>query len=270
MSLANRTIALAEGRQLEELAQLLEKDGAHPLRCPLVNILDPADDAPVQNWLGRLRQGAFDWIVLLTGEGVRRLLAAAERTGQRDAVLAALGRAKLVTRGPKPGRALKEVGLTPTLVAGVPTTDGVIEALRTQDLRGQTVGVQLYSSDNPPLLEFLAGAGATAETVQPYVYAPASDAERVAELIDRLASGQVDALIFTSSPQVERLFEVARERGIEASLREGLDRTRVASVGPVVKETLHRHGVRVDVSPEQGFQMKNLVQHLKRALGAGQ
>ena len=38
MTLANRTIALAEGRQLEELVQMLEKEGAIPLRCPLLAI----------------------------------------------------------------------------------------------------------------------------------------------------------------------------------------------------------------------------------------
>ena len=32
--LEGRTIALAEGRQLEELAQMLEKEGATALRCP--------------------------------------------------------------------------------------------------------------------------------------------------------------------------------------------------------------------------------------------
>ena len=39
MSLANRTIALAEGRQLEDLAAMLAKE-ATPLRCPILSILD--------------------------------------------------------------------------------------------------------------------------------------------------------------------------------------------------------------------------------------
>ena len=74
MSLANRTIVLAEGRQLEELAEMLEKEGALPLRCPLVSILDPADDAPALAWLDDLVAGRFHLIILLTGEGLRRLL----------------------------------------------------------------------------------------------------------------------------------------------------------------------------------------------------
>src|SRR5205823_5977343 len=47
MSLANRTVALAEGRQLEELVQMLEKEGATALRCPMLSILDAPDETPV-------------------------------------------------------------------------------------------------------------------------------------------------------------------------------------------------------------------------------
>src|SRR5262245_53643577 len=149
--LEGRTIALAEGRQLEELAQMLEKEGATALRCPMVSILDAPDEAPVRAWLGELTAGRFDYVILLTGEGLRRLLGVAQRHNQRDAVIAALGRTRIVTRGPKPVRALKEVGLAPSVVAEAPTTEGVIACLTKEPLQGRTVGVQLYSPDNPPL-----------------------------------------------------------------------------------------------------------------------
>jgi uroporphyrinogen-III synthase len=266
MSLAHRTIALAEARQLEELAQMLEKEGATALRCPLVSILDPPDDGPALKWLDDLVGNRFDLVILFTGEGVRRLLACANRHGRRDAVVAALAQTRLLTRGPKPVRALKEVGLAPALVAATPTTEGVIAALKSEPLDGRTVGVQLYSDGNPPLMEFLTKAGATMRAVQPYVYAPAADADRVAALLEQMDQGQVDAIIFTSSPQVDRLFEVADERGVREALLRGLSKTKVAAVGPVVAENLHKWTVRVDICPEQGFVMKNLVQLIKRSL----
>ncbi len=268
LPLHGRTIALAEGRQLEELAQMLEREGATPLRCPMVSILDAPDAEPVLAWLRELLAGRFGYVVLFTGEGLRRLLSAAQRAGLREAVIAALGRTRTVTRGPKPVRALKEVGLAPTQVAESPTTEGVLATLRREALRGQTVGVQLYSASNPELVGFLEAAGATVRTVLPYVYAPAADAERVAQLIEEMAQGQVDAIVFTSSPQVDRLFEVAGQGGIEPALRQGLERSRVAAVGPVVAENLRHRGVRVDICPEQGFVMKNLVQLIRRDLAS--
>lgn len=266
--LEGRTVALAEGRQLEELAQMLEKEGASTLRCPMVSILDAPDAEPVLAWLKELNAGTFSHVILMTGEALRRLLGFAERAGMRDAVIAALSKVDTVTRGPKPVRALKEVGLSPTLVAEMPTTDGVIATLRKIPLQGKTVGVTLFGAANESLEKFLAEAGATPRTVLSYVYAPAADADRVVELIERLAGGapRVDAIIFTSSPQVDRLFEVASERGLEAKLRQGLGQTRVAAVGPVIADTLKQRQVRVDICPEQGFVMKNLVKQIKREL----
>jgi uroporphyrinogen-III synthase len=265
LSLAGRTIALAEGRQLEDLAQMLEKEGAAIVRCPMVSILDAPDPAPVVAWLRELIADRFDILVLLTGEGLRRLLRCAEGAGLRNDAIAAISRTAIITRGPKPGRALSEIGLKPTSVAPHPTTEGVIAALREQALHGKTVGVQLYSESNPPLLEFLQTTGANARTVLPYVYAPSSDADHVARLLDEMASGRIDVLVFTSSPQVDRLYEVAKERGIEEKLRQGMARTRIAAVGPVVADNLRGRHARVDICPEQGFVMKNLVQHIKRA-----
>jgi uroporphyrinogen-III synthase len=262
-----RTIALAEGRQLEELAQMLEQEGATALRCPMLSILDAPDPAPIVAWLNELIADRFAYLVLLTGEGLRRLLGFAERAGLREDAIAAVARCRTITRGPKPVRALKEIALAPTLVAQMPTTEGVIALLRGQALAGTTVGVQLYSENNPPLVRFLAETGATVRTVMPYVYAPAADTDRVAELIERMTQGSVDCLVFTSSPQVDRLFEVAKERHCEQRLHDGLKRVRVAAVGPIVADNLRQRGVRVDICPEQGFVMKNLVQHIKRALG---
>jgi uroporphyrinogen-III synthase len=266
-ALKNRTIALAEGRQLEELALMLEKEGATALRYPMINILDAPDATPVIDWIRNLIQGQFTYAVLMTGEALRRLLGFAEREGIRKDFVSALARIQTITRGPKPVRALKEIGLTPTLIADMPTTEGVITSLKNLPLKGQSIGVTLYGAENPILVHFLEEAGARVCTVLPYVYAPASDADRVVELIHRLAAGEIDVYIFTSSPQVDRLYQVAGEKGLENELRLGFARTKIAAVGPVVAEDLRDKGANVEICPDQGFVMKNLVQQIKRHLG---
>jgi uroporphyrinogen-III synthase len=268
LALTGRVVALAEHRQLEELAALLEKEGATTLRCPLVAMLDAPDPVPVVAWLRNLIAGRFDYVVLMTGEGVRRLLGFAEREGLRDEYITALGRTRTVTRGPKPGAALKEISLTPWRVADAPTTDGVIATLKREDLAGRTVGVQFHGETVPALVQFLEQSGATVAAVQPYVYAPDAHAEQVADLIAKMDRGEVDLLVITSSPQVQRLFAVAEARGQTEALRRGLGRTCVAAVGPIAAESLRQHSARVDICPEQGFVMKNLVRQVVRELGA--
>src|SRR5207253_5797964 len=200
--LEGQTIALAEGRQLEELAQLLEKEGATPLRCPLISILDAPDAAPVLAWIEELIAGRFDVLVLMTGEALRRLLGFAERSERREAFLAALDRIQIITRGPKPVQALKEIGFTPALIAAAPTTAGVIATLGKRPLQGKIIGVTLYGEPNAVLERFLTENGATVRSVMPYIFAPAADAERVVEVLRRMADGEVQFILFTSSPQV--------------------------------------------------------------------
>lgn len=265
---SGRLVAVAETRQLDELCQMLEREGATVFRCPMVSILDSPDEIAVQAWIDELISGRFSHVVFFTGEGVRRLRGFAERRGRHDAFVAALGRTKIVARGPKPIRALKEIGLTPFKVAGAPTTEGIIATLKTELQPGQTVGVQLYREKNPELDEYFAASGCRMMSVLPYIYAPASDADRVDELIQKLSQSGVDVLILTSSPQVDRLYEVAAERNRTSDLVAGLQKTRVAAVGPVVAESLRRRGAPVHICPEQGFVLKNLLKRIRDDLAA--
>ena len=202
--------------------------------------------------------------------GLRRLLATAERLGLREDAIAALGRVRKITRGPKPARALKEVGLSPDIAAAVPTTRGVIDELGALELRGRRVGVQLYGQEpNHELRDFLASKGAEVSVVAPYIYAPASDAARVVELVGEMAAGRVDAIAFTSASQIDRLFEVARTNGLEAALEQAWPRVRVAAIGPIASETLRRHGIEPAIQPEKAFVMKRLVSAIVESLRHG-
>ncbi len=265
--LAGRTIAIPETRELNVLAAMIEEKGATAIRCPLVGIHDAPDPEPIVAWLRELVVGKFNDLILLTGEGLRRLLGFARRADMFDDVVAAVGRVRKITRGPKPARALREIGAAPDLAAEQPTTDGVIATLSRENLRGRAVGLQLYAQvPNPKLVEFLEGAGATVHTVAPYVYAPASDSDRVVDLIARLERGEVDCIAFTSASQVERLWEVATTRGLRAALATGIARTRIAAVGPVVAEELRRHGAEVHVMPESSFFMRPMINEIVAAL----
>ena len=270
LPLQGRTIAVPENRALDLFARLLEQRGAQVLRCPLVDILNAPDPAPVLDWLRRFNAGACDDLILLTGEGLRRLLSCLDQHAPelRDAFIAQLGRTRLLTRGPKPGAALRELGIKPQLTAEQPTTAGVIATLSKLDLHGRRVGVQLYGTEpNLPLTDFLRGAGAEISVVAPFIYADAAADEQVRALIARLKEGGVDAIAFTSKAQVERLFKVAEASALEPTLRAGLARTLVAAVGPVVAETLAARQVPVALMPQESYFLKPLTQALVEALG---
>lgn len=267
-SLENRRIGLPESRELDVLARLMEARGARALRYPLVAIHDNPDQGPVREWIGRLIAGGMDHLILYTGEGLRRLLDAAERAGIRKDFVAALGGVPVTSRGPKPARELRELGLQPDHAPDEATTDGLIGLLSGIDLEGCRVGVQLYGTEpNEPLMGFLRGAGAEPDPVAPYVYVSDADTDRVRELITRLQAGKVDAVAFTSRQQVTRLFQVAREEPGEEGLRQVLRSVLVAAVGPVVTEALEEKGVSPDVDPGSSYFMKPLVRAIEARLG---
>jgi uroporphyrinogen-III synthase len=264
--LAGRRIVVPETRELDVLAQMLERQGATAIRCPLVSIHDAPDAAAVVAWLGRFIEHPPDDLVLMTGEGLLRLVGFARRAGIEDAFRAALAKVRKITRGPKPVRRLRELGLETDLAADPPTSEGIVAALQGEELSGRRVAVQLYPElQTSALLDFLAQNGAVADPVLCYVYGSQTEDARVVELIDEMAEGRVDLITFTSSPQVRRLEEVAGKNGREAQLREGLRRTTVAAVGPVVGRAVERAGARVSIMPEN-FHMRPMVNAILEAL----
>lgn len=261
------TVALPESRQLALFARMLEERGACTWQCPLVGIEDTPERDAVIRWLDDVIAHGLDWLVLLTGEGMYRLLDFAGRTGRRDSFAARLETARKLTRGPKPARALRGIGLRADVAADAPTTAGVIATLERGALEGRRVGVQLYGAPNPQLLDYLAGRGAIALPVAPYVYTDAAQDERVAALVDGLAAGRVDVIAFTSKTQVERLFTCAAATGREAALERGLADAVIAAVGPVVAETLSARGFPPALVPADSYFMKPLVREIVAHVG---
>ncbi len=262
-ALAGRFIAIPETRQVDVLAGLLERRGAQVLRCPLVGIHDTLNTEQVHCWLDTCIRDPFDDLILLTGEGLRRLLGFAERYGWREPFIEALSQMRTIVRGPKPAKALRELGLSPGLTAETPTTDGVIATLREHALYDRRIGVQLYGQQpNPALQHFLDQSGAHDFFVAPYRYADEAEDGQVRALIEQLVNGTLDAICFTSTPQVTRLFAVARQMTQLEALHQALARCVVAAVGPVVADELKARDVSVHIMPAQSWFMKPLVQGL--------
>lgn len=269
-TLQGRIIAIPESRELDIFAGLLTRRGAKVLRCPLVSILDAPDPKPVIAWVNQFCIGECDDLILMTGEGLRRLLSSISQHAPtlRPLFVDELARVRKFVRGPKPAKALRELGLSAEVIVSPATTPGVIEALcNAGDLHGRVIGVQHYGTEpNLLLMDFLREAGAKVREVYPYVYADDSADLEVLNLIDRLAANEVDAIAFTSQSQVERLFKLAQKAQREVELLSGLRQTMIAAVGPVTAASLEEHGITVDAVPLGTYFLKPLTQLLVQKL----
>ena len=266
-NLQGKTIAVPEMRELEVFSALLERRGAKVVRCPLVTIYDSPHSAQVLAFAVKLAEGGFDDFVLITGEGLTRIMSCIDRyePALRPRFVEGLRNLRTITRGPKPARALRALGLKPQIEATEPTTDGVIRSLSVEPLEGRRMAVQLYGNDpNLTLMRFLRDRKAVITTVAPYVYGNAADDATVHSLLERMAAGEVDAIAFTSKLQIERLVT----QHPAPLVRRALTRTKIAAVGPIVAEAIRAAGFEVASSPEHSWFMKPLVVALSEQLGA--
>jgi uroporphyrinogen-III synthase len=266
--LSDYRILILETREEAQFSRLLAEQGADVLQCPMFTIHDAPDPAPIEAWITRFTDKPFDDLVLMTGEGLRRLMKVARRMGIEQAFIAAIDKARKFARGPKPGRALREIGLEPQVTTEKPTSEGIAEMLSRVDLGGHRVGLQLYPDrDHGVLIGAIEAQGAKVDTVLPYIYDAQAADTNIVTAIEEMAQGRVDAIALTSSGQVRRLIEVAQAHRCEDRLREGLARTPIASVGPVVSDELKSHGLRTDIYPaNDAFFMKPLISAMSTAL----
>src|SRR2546421_6434668 len=227
------TIAILEHRFTKELSTLFERFGAKVYACPLLEEKPVENREELEEFVRQLAAGTFDAMIFLTGVGARFLISAAESTGLKNEFLEALNKLTIVVRGPKPVAALRQFGVRIDVVPDNPTTEGVIEALKTRDLQGRRVGVQLYGTPNPQLVSALEAKGAKVTPVQVYAYGAAADSSEVKVLIGRILDGQIQVMAFTSAPQVRMLFDFASQMGLAKGLVEALRSVLIASIGEV-------------------------------------
>jgi len=261
-------ILILETREEAQFSRLLQEQGANVLQCPMFTIHDAPDPAPIEAWIRLFIAKPFDDLVLMTGEGLRRMMKVAQRIGVDQDFVAALAKAKRYARGPKPVRALREIGLEANVQTETPTSEGVAAMLAQENLKGHRVGLQLYpDKDHGKLIAAITSYGATVEPVLPYIYYGQAADTNIVAAIGEMAQRRVDAIALTSSGQVRRLIDVARAHNCEDQLRAGLKQTPVASVGPVVSDELKANGLHTDIYPaNDSFFMKPLISAMATAL----
>jgi uroporphyrinogen-III synthase len=261
-------ILILETREEAQFSRLLTEQGADVLQCPMFTIEDAPDPVPVEAWIGRFIANPFDDLVLMTGEGLRRMMKIVRQRGIEKEFVAAVGKSRKFARGPKPGRALREIGLEADITTEKPTSEGVAEMLSRLDLKGHRLGLQLYpEKDHSVLISAITACGAEVDTVQPYVYDSKAAETNILSAIDEMEAGRVDAIALTSSGQVRRLVDAAKAHDREDQLRSALAKTPIASVGPVVSDELRSFGLEADIYPaNDAFFMKPLISAMSIAL----
>ena len=244
-----------------EMGGLISRHGGIPYAAPVLQEIYDTGTPEVTGLISDLCAGRLHVVVLQTGVGTRALFEAADNRGVKEELLAALDRATVIARSPKPARVLRQNKIHIDLMPPEPfTSEDMIAAVQDMDLQGKEVAVQAYGGPNNLLARALKDLGANVREVTLYTWGMPQDRTPVLGLIDHMADGTVAAVAFTSQPQVLNLVAIAREAGVEGTLREAMNSEGlvVGSVGPVSSRRLREYDFQVDVEPDHPH-MGNLI-----------
>src|ERR1700682_5115493 len=248
----DKTVAILDSRAGDRVPSLIRKYGGTPFLAPALAEVPDVDPERIRALIGDWESTPPDIFIFQTGVGTRAMFAGPHSMGLTPALLRVLEASKIVVRGPKPTAALGARKVRIDLSADDPfTTHEVLAQLREAHLepplRGKRVVVQRYGETNRELEAALESEGAEVVEIATYRWAVPEDTARIARLIDALGRDEIDLVAFNSASQASNLFTVAERIDKEASLKQSLDRTLVASIGPVWSATLRKLAVRVDV-----------------------
>ena len=259
-ALNGRVLAFVEARMPDEMAGLIRRHGGVPLGAPVLQEHYRTDSPEVRGAIDDVCAGRVDTAIFLTGVGANAMMGIAEAMGRLAEFEDGLRNITVVARSPKPGRILRRHKIPITVMPPEPyTSSDLTAAMAGLPLEGKRVVFQRYGGPDSELPTYLREQGADYQELTLYDWGLPDDTGPVVDLIDRMAEGEVDALAFTSRPQVPNLLAIAADAGREDSLRRSLSNAvAVASVGPVCTRKLLEQGIRVDVEPEHPH-MGNLV-----------
>ncbi|WP_458208521.1 uroporphyrinogen-III synthase [Haladaptatus sp. NG-SE-30] len=214
-----------DDERLDEAVAVLESLDVEPVADPMLAV-KPTGNSPQH----------ADFVVLTSKTGVELAHEAGWNPG--DATVCAIGNST--------AEALREHGYDVHVVPEEFSSHGLVTALADR-VTGKRVEVARSDHGSDVLTDGLADAGADVHETVLYELVRPNGAGHSAELA---ADGDLDGVLFTSSLTVEHFLAAAAARGIRDEVIAGLRDSTVGAIGSPTDETVHEHGLHVDVVPE--------------------
>ncbi len=259
-------VAVTSARRSEELAALLTRRGADVTSAAAITMVPLPDDDELRANTEALIATPPHIVIATTGIGFRGWIAAADGWGLAHDLTAALGNARIVSRGPKATGALRAAGLPEEWSPESESSRELLHYLLEGGIVGMRVAVQLHGTNDdwdpfPEFLDELRAAGADVVPIRVYRWNPAPRNGPFDQLVLGIADQRFDAVSFTSAPAVAALLLRAADLGVEPAVLDAL-RTNVHAmcVGPITARPLVRLGV--PTSAPERMRLGALARHI--------
>ncbi|WP_046173942.1 uroporphyrinogen-III synthase [Domibacillus indicus] len=248
-NLHGKRVAITGSRKMAEMSMMVQKKGGTALERPLQETIKCTAEN-MKASVDEVIENGTDWSVFTTGIGTSAVFEAAAELGLAEPFYKAVAASQIAARGYKTVQELKKHGLKPAAEDSDGTNAGLLQAIEEVDLQECRVFLQLHGEPAPALEQGFAAKGAKMTYILPYK-TTVPQPQTVTQLVKEVIAGDMDAVLFTATPQVRVLFQEAVKQGLAEELAEAFnERAAAGSVGRVTTGTLNEYGVSRVIAPD--------------------
>lgn len=235
-------------RQADDLAVLLEREGAEAVHFPAIKIIPPQDWSGLDIALNKLE--TYNWLIFTSANGVQYFFA---RLLELNKDIRELKGIKICCIGPATAKQIANRGIKVDLVPEKFIAEGILKSFGEIDLQGQKILIPRAAEARDILPEGLKKMGAAVDVVT--AYETVNSGKKREELEKLIKGNEVDVITFTSSSTVSNLMKIMGKNFIFPQ------QVRIACIGPVTEAAARKAGLNVDLRQEE-YTMDGLVQAL--------
>jgi uroporphyrinogen III methyltransferase / synthase len=235
-------------KQADDLARLLEKEGARVIHFPTIKITNPQDWSGLDAAVNKL--DTYNWLIFTSANGVQYFF---ERLKEQHKDIRELKGIKICCIGPATAGQIEARGLKVDLVPEKFIAEGILQSFSAQNLQGQKILLPRAAEARDVLPAGLEKMGAAVDIVT--AYETVNSGKKKEELLKLLEDDQIDVITFTSSSTVTNFLQIMGKDFVCPS------KIKIACIGPVTEATARKAGLNVDIRQEE-YTMDGLVQGL--------
>ncbi len=224
-----------------EVAARLQASGLEAVCLPLIETRPVADTGPLDAVLSRF--STLDWVVFASA-GAVRLVAA--RAGELGIAPPRAGAGPRICAGPASAAVLEDAGWPCDLLVAPFSAERARDALLPRVGEGTRVLLPRAAVGRDVIAPGLRERGADVQEVS--LYETVADRRRADEAVRRLASGELDAVLFFSPSAVRALAAAAAAARAPRGGASLLDGVAVACIGPTTAQAVRLAGWSADVT----------------------
>ncbi len=240
LPLFGKTVAVTRaGEQSESFMGMLRERGAEPLSAPVIETHPPTDYSPLDAAIAKLE--SYDGIIFTSVNGVRWFM---RRLHEKELDVRELKGLRICAIGSKTERAVRNLGVRVDLVPEKFVAESLLESLGRESVKGKRYLLPRAAVAREILPKELRKLGAEVDVVPAYQTLPPDQLNP--DALDRLQSGALDVVTFTSSSTVKNFIDL-----IGADRKVLLDKTVLACIGPVTAQTARDLGLQVAIEAEE-------------------